>query len=107
MNKLQWNFDRNSNIFIHENAFESVVCEMAAAMLSRPQCVNAVKEDKVIAQSPAYGNVSNDRNPFDKRDLVKAIIITWLISVPFSFQWCPPFNMVCWARMQMSWKLRF
>ena len=38
MNKLQWNFNRNSNIFIQENAFESVVCEMAA-MLSRPQCV--------------------------------------------------------------------
>ena len=37
-NKLQWNFNRNSNIFIQENAFESVVCEMAA-ILSRPQCV--------------------------------------------------------------------
>ena len=29
-NKLQWNFDRNSNIFIEENAFENVVCEMAS-----------------------------------------------------------------------------
>ena len=37
-NKLQWKFNRNSNIFIHKNAFESVVCEMAA-ILSRPQCV--------------------------------------------------------------------
>ena len=36
---LGTNFNRNSNIFIQENAFESVVCEMAA-MLSRPQCVN-------------------------------------------------------------------
>ena len=35
-NKLQWNSNRNSNIFIQENAFESVVCEMAA-ILSRPQ----------------------------------------------------------------------
>ena len=25
-NKLQWNLNGNSNIFIHENAFESVVC---------------------------------------------------------------------------------
>ena len=32
-------FDLNSNIFIHENGFESVVCEMGA-MLSRPQCLN-------------------------------------------------------------------
>ena len=39
MNKLQWNLYRNSNIFIQENAFESVVCE-TAAIFSRPQCVN-------------------------------------------------------------------
>ena len=38
-NKLQWKFNRNSNIFIHENAIESVVCEMAS-ILSQPQCVN-------------------------------------------------------------------
>ena len=36
-NKLQWNFNRNSNIFIQENAFENV-CEMASN-LSRPQGV--------------------------------------------------------------------
>ena len=38
MQKVQWNFNRNSNIFIQENAFERIICEMAA-MLSRPQCV--------------------------------------------------------------------
>ena len=37
-NKLQWNFNRNSNVFIQENALENVVCEMAF-ILSRPQCV--------------------------------------------------------------------
>ena len=26
-NKFQWNFNKNSNIFIHENMFESVVCD--------------------------------------------------------------------------------
>ena len=40
-NKFQWNFNRNSKIFIHENEIESVVCEMAA-ILSRPQCVRHV-----------------------------------------------------------------
>ena len=40
-NKLQWIFSRNSNIFIQENAFESVVCEKAA-ILSRPQWVNSL-----------------------------------------------------------------
>ena len=32
-NKLQWNFNRNSNIFIQENAFENVVCEIASICL--------------------------------------------------------------------------
>ena len=37
-NKLQWNFNRNSYIFIQENVLQKVVCEMAS-ILSRPQCV--------------------------------------------------------------------
>ena len=41
-NKLQWNLKRNSFIFIQENAFEKVVCEMAS-ILSRPLCVNIVR----------------------------------------------------------------
>ena len=35
-NKLLWNFNRNSNIFIQQNALENVVCEMAS-ILSGPQ----------------------------------------------------------------------
>ena len=38
-NKLQWNFNRNSNIFIKENAFENGDCKMAS-ILSLPQCVD-------------------------------------------------------------------
>ena len=41
-NKLHWIFNRNSNIFIQENAFENVVCEMAF-ILSRPLCVKKTK----------------------------------------------------------------
>ena len=38
-NKLQqWNFNRNPDILIQENAFEIVVCDMVA-ILSRPKCV--------------------------------------------------------------------
>ena len=40
-NKLT-NFNRNSYIFMQENAFKNFVCEMAS-ILSRPQCV---KQDK-------------------------------------------------------------
>ena len=32
MNKVQWNFHQNIKLFIHENAFESIVCKMAAIM---------------------------------------------------------------------------
>ena len=42
INKLQWNFDWNFNIFIQGNAFESTMCEMAA-MLFRPQYVNTLR----------------------------------------------------------------
>ena len=42
-NKLQWNLNRNLNIFIQENAFENVVWKMAA-ILSRPQCVKHVND---------------------------------------------------------------
>ena len=49
-NMFQWNFHQNSKVFIHENALENVVCEMAA-ILSLFQCVNAA----VIAWSNVIG----------------------------------------------------
>ena len=39
MNKLQWNFNQNTKLFIHENASEKIVCEMVA-ILSRGRWVN-------------------------------------------------------------------
>ena len=38
-NKLQWNHNQNVYIFIQENAFANVVCEMTT-IFSRPQCVD-------------------------------------------------------------------
>ena len=38
-NNLHWNFNQDTYIFIQKNAFESIVCELAA-ILSLPQCVN-------------------------------------------------------------------
>ena len=40
-NKLQWNFNRNSYLFIQENAFQNVAWKMTA-IVSRPQCVNKI-----------------------------------------------------------------
>ena len=36
--KLRWNVKRTSNIFIKENAFENVVCEMATIFMSASIC---------------------------------------------------------------------
>ena len=47
-NKLQWSINQNSNIFIQENAFESVVCE-TATILSRPQCVKKIGPEQVAS----------------------------------------------------------
>ena len=41
-NKFQWILKPNSYIFIHENVFENVSCEMAGIFL-RPQCVKATR----------------------------------------------------------------
>ena len=38
-NKIMWNFNQNSNIFIQENVFENSVCEMTV-ILSRVSWVN-------------------------------------------------------------------
>ena len=45
-NKSKWNFNQNLYIFIDENAFENVACEMMA-ILSGPQCVNYISEDRI------------------------------------------------------------
>ena len=39
--KLQWNFNQNANPFIHENAYENIVCEKAA-ILSKGDELRAV-----------------------------------------------------------------
>ena len=60
-NKLQWYFNRHSNISIQEKASEYAVCEMAA-ILSRLQCVNCCHGEphwppKTTASHLCYKNV--------------------------------------------------
>ena len=42
-NKLQWNLNQNTKLFIHENASENIVCEMAA-ILSKGRWVKTMTE---------------------------------------------------------------
>ena len=53
-NKIKWNFNQNSYIFIQENVFENVICEMAA-ILSQHQCVNSHLSHHLY---PAYFGVA-------------------------------------------------
>ena len=46
-NKLQWNSNRNSNIFVQENAFENVIWKMAV-ILYRPQYANQTDPCTII-----------------------------------------------------------
>ena len=58
-NKLQWNVNRNSYIFIQENPFENVVWKMAA-ILSWPQCVNCASSPgtNVVIHTPTWFHAS-------------------------------------------------
>ena len=47
--KIQWNSNQNTQIFVHGNAFENVVCEMAA-ILSRRRWVK--KQNASLASTP-------------------------------------------------------
>ena len=46
-NKLQWNFDWNCNIFIQENMFQSVSCEMAAILSWPSQFIHKLAKMKL------------------------------------------------------------
>ena len=65
-NKLQWNFNRNSYIFIQENPFENVVWKMAA-ILSRSQCVN---------WHPCRCSIIKEINIFSKKIQIFAVLFT-------------------------------
>ena len=58
MNVLQWNFNRNSNIFIQQIAFQNVVCKMAS-ILSRPHWVKHRLTTPKMTQSdvPLQANI--------------------------------------------------
>ena len=66
-NKLQWNFNRYSNIFIQENAFENVVCKMVA-IFSRPQCVNHISVMKMRRCVP--GETIFTRYPYSRNTAI-------------------------------------
>ena len=63
--KFQWNFKRNSHIFIQENAFEYVVWKMAA-ILSQPQCINFLGNSVHWLAHPTVINLPADSFCFSR-----------------------------------------
>ena len=59
-NKLRWNFNQNTKLFIHENASENIVCEMVAILsteiwvsrLSMPRVTYVNKKEFSIEIQP-------------------------------------------------------
>ena len=82
--KLQWNFNRNSNISVQEKAFENVVYKMAP-ILSLPQCVykqnicemyyTPVKASPGVSLSPIEGLWGSQKYPGQPD--TSATIICW------------------------------
>ena len=66
-NKLQWNFNRSSNIFIQENALDDVVCETVST-LSRPQCVKTISNSLNI--DFIHGDI-HEKNIFSGRLILR------------------------------------
>ena len=60
-NKLQWNFNQNSNILIQENVFESIVCKMAS-ILSQLQCAEIYLLSSKARTLVQYGPKSHDND---------------------------------------------
>ena len=56
MNEFQWNYNRNSYLFILENAFKNVVCKMVS-ILSRPQCIDTMLLMAWLLVSPVHHQV--------------------------------------------------
>ena len=50
-NKLQWNFNQNKKLFIHENASENITCEIVA-ILSRGRWVKWIPPTQIFWHQP-------------------------------------------------------
>ena len=91
-NKLQWNLNQNSYIFIQENALENVVWKMVA-ILPRPQCVKNIIiklsmliDDQIVMSfktgSSEYCQTSNTRCTKSQNLNVSRLVLQLSLSNP-------------------------
>ena len=61
-NKLQWNFNQNTKLFIHENTSENIVCQMAAILSRGDESRVGTLQDFEISYDRYYPGLSNIDN---------------------------------------------
>ena len=72
-NKLQWIFNQNVKLFIHENVSENVICEKAA-ILSRGRWVNLFSCGIILCWRQEH-------------DLFTADVLSFLVSIVWNWRW--------------------
>ena len=77
--KRQWNFNRNIKLFIHENASENIVCEMAA-ILSRGRLV-------LISPEKKFSLVDRISSEKPVREHVRPVLTGVVFIIGCSFPW--------------------
>ena len=78
-NKLQWNFNQNKKLFIHENTSENIVCE-PVAILSRGRWVKSGHGWPPNRLAWAVGHASKNWTTAGKTRSKPWLLMTWLIS---------------------------
>ena len=68
---FQWKFNQNTAIFIEENAFENVVCEMMS-ISSRPQCVK-MQQSSPYQENSMFLHNQKFRDSFITVDILKNV----------------------------------
>ena len=76
VNILRWNSNRNTKLFIHENAFENVLCEMATILSRGRWVINHIlhTDTNIVTNlyqcqcnSPArYGKIDRHKNTYNQ-----------------------------------------
>ena len=51
MKKIQWNCNQNSKLFVHKNASENIICEMATTLSSFIICYHVKLQSAVFVQT--------------------------------------------------------
>ena len=87
-NKLQWNFNQNTNFLIHEIASEKIVCEMVA-ILSKGRWVKINKKIFRLVQwlSVTYPTLPNTTQcTCGQQQWIQQILLTEKVSLSFKLK---------------------